>query len=350
MELSEDDVLHILKLIDESKFDYFQLEVGELKITVSKGEPIPFNTAPQSAAAAAPAPAAQPAPRPAPAASATSPAAAATAAAPKTTAVPEGMVAITAPLLGTFYVAPEPGAPPFVKVGQQVTETATNTAAAAPRVALLVARANADECDLVAHDDREGFLYDGSVFQRDHAGAERDHKALDASAACEPRFDVVGQTDADEWHAFSDDAVIRRSIQHDVFPHSRAEPLQRNEPRRQNESRRAGARTSGPCRPSCGSERVARRAAARGRRSASSPRSAGSGTRAARRRRPKTARNPAPAGPDRPTLRSLPPWENPCSNSPASTSTAIFRYIAVTISARIGPSAPSNSFFSRSPT
>ena len=41
MELSEDDVLHILKLIDESKFDYFQLEVGELKITVSKGDPIP---------------------------------------------------------------------------------------------------------------------------------------------------------------------------------------------------------------------------------------------------------------------------------------------------------------------
>ena len=30
MELSEDDVLHILKLIDESKFDYFQLEVDLL--------------------------------------------------------------------------------------------------------------------------------------------------------------------------------------------------------------------------------------------------------------------------------------------------------------------------------
>jgi hypothetical protein len=27
--------------------------------------------------------------------------------------------------------------------------------------------------------------------QRDHAGAERDHKALDASAACEPRFDAL---------------------------------------------------------------------------------------------------------------------------------------------------------------
>ena len=47
MELSEDDVLHILKLIDESKFDYFQLEVGELKITVSKGDPILTNSTPQ---------------------------------------------------------------------------------------------------------------------------------------------------------------------------------------------------------------------------------------------------------------------------------------------------------------
>ena len=48
MELTEDDVLHILKLIDESKFDYFQLEVGELKITVSKGEPIPVTSTTQN--------------------------------------------------------------------------------------------------------------------------------------------------------------------------------------------------------------------------------------------------------------------------------------------------------------
>ena len=74
MELSEDDVLHILKLIDESKFDYFQLEVGELKITVSKGDPIPLgNSAPPVAISAAPAvsaPAVAPKPAPAPAASA----------------------------------------------------------------------------------------------------------------------------------------------------------------------------------------------------------------------------------------------------------------------------------------
>ena len=123
MELSEDDVLHILKLIDESKFDYFQLEVGELKITVSKGDPIPLpGAAPQTISAApapttAPAAAAKPATAPAPAA--TQPAA------KPATAIPEGMVPITAPLLGTFYVAPEPGAPPFVKVGQQITEDTT---------------------------------------------------------------------------------------------------------------------------------------------------------------------------------------------------------------------------------
>ena len=118
MELSEDDVLHILKLIDESKFDYFQLEVGELKITVSKGDPIPIagtqqplniSTAPAPAAAAKPA-----------AASTTTAAPAA-----KAAAIPAGHLAVTAPILGTFYVAPEPGAPPFVTVGQQVTEDTT---------------------------------------------------------------------------------------------------------------------------------------------------------------------------------------------------------------------------------
>ena len=124
MELSEDDVLHILKLIDESKFDYFQLEVGELKITVSKGDPIPLTgSAPQSIAVNA-APAASSTPS-APASAPKPAVAPAAAPAAKAAAIPEGMAAVTAPLLGTFYIAPEPGAPPFVKVGQQITEDTT---------------------------------------------------------------------------------------------------------------------------------------------------------------------------------------------------------------------------------
>ena len=117
MELTEDDVLHILKLIDESKFDYFQLEVGELKITVSKGEPIPISgTAQPVSVATAPAPVAAAKPAAAPAV---------TAAPAAKTVIPTGHLAVTAPILGTFYVAPEPGAPPFVTVGQQVTEDTT---------------------------------------------------------------------------------------------------------------------------------------------------------------------------------------------------------------------------------
>jgi acetyl-CoA carboxylase biotin carboxyl carrier protein len=118
MELTEDDVLHILKLIDESHFDYFQLEVGELKITVSKGDPIPVAAAQQASAAPA---VAAPAPKPAaaPAASAAAPQGA------KPVTVPDGMLPITAPILGTFYVAPEPGAPPFVNIGQTITEDTT---------------------------------------------------------------------------------------------------------------------------------------------------------------------------------------------------------------------------------
>jgi acetyl-CoA carboxylase biotin carboxyl carrier protein len=126
MELSDDDVLHILKLIDESKFDYFQLELGDLKITVSKGEPIPVSSMTPGVAAphvsnAPPvqtpkvsAPEIAPAPQAQPAKSEI-----------KAPAIPAGLLPITAPLLGTFYVAPEPGAPPFVSVGAAITEDTT---------------------------------------------------------------------------------------------------------------------------------------------------------------------------------------------------------------------------------
>jgi acetyl-CoA carboxylase biotin carboxyl carrier protein len=121
MELSEDDVLHILKLIDESKFDYFQLEVGELKITVSKGEPIPLASSPRSAAVSPPAAVEPPKPSPA----APPPAQQSAAARADARAAAEGLLPIVAPLLGTFYVAPEPGAPPFVQLGAAITEDTT---------------------------------------------------------------------------------------------------------------------------------------------------------------------------------------------------------------------------------
>ncbi len=72
-----------------------------------------------------PAPAAAPAAAPAqPAASA--PSAGAQTAAPAETADPASEPdAVTSPMVGTVYLAPEPGAPPYVSVGDQVSEGQT---------------------------------------------------------------------------------------------------------------------------------------------------------------------------------------------------------------------------------
>ncbi|MEL6575925.1 MAG: acetyl-CoA carboxylase biotin carboxyl carrier protein [Pseudomonadota bacterium] len=84
----------------------------ELKIRLSRPAPAPVITA--APAVATP----QPAAAPAPAASApAAPAPAASAAAPEN--------AVTSPMVGTAYLSGEPGADPFVSVGDQVTEGQT---------------------------------------------------------------------------------------------------------------------------------------------------------------------------------------------------------------------------------
>jgi DNA-binding beta-propeller fold protein YncE len=54
-------------------------------------------------------------------------------------------------------------------VGQQVTRTEDNAASTNARINLLLARANADECEVIAFNSKtgEGFLYRGGVFLRD---------------------------------------------------------------------------------------------------------------------------------------------------------------------------------------
>ena len=116
MELSEEDVLEILKLFEQSKFDFLQLEQGERKITVSKGgytsagmggPGAAISSAASSIAAASPSPSPMPAPQPAP------------------SSIPAGLVAVTAPMVGKFYSAPAPSDPPYVEVGSKVAVGAT---------------------------------------------------------------------------------------------------------------------------------------------------------------------------------------------------------------------------------
>ncbi len=117
--LSEDDVSKINRIVEtlnQSTFDYLQIEIGEFKLTIAKGR-LPTAEGPVAAAetgSPAPAPAA-PRPGPPPPAAATS----------RDPAKDDGTIAITAPLVGRFYSQPEPGAAPFVAVGSDVADDTT---------------------------------------------------------------------------------------------------------------------------------------------------------------------------------------------------------------------------------
>ena len=103
--LSTDDVRTILNLLDASHFDELKLETGDFKLSLRRSGAPEFETKPVRAealpAVAAPPPpvAAIPAPQ---------------------RAVAGDLTPIKAPMLGVFYRAPKPGAPPFVEVGARV--------------------------------------------------------------------------------------------------------------------------------------------------------------------------------------------------------------------------------------
>ncbi len=102
-------VRELAEMLGDTGLTEIEVEDGERKIRVSRGGGV--------AMAAAPAPVAAPAP------------AAPTAAAPvpESAAAPEADTAgaIKSPMVGTVYLASEPGAANFVKVGDSVTEGQT---------------------------------------------------------------------------------------------------------------------------------------------------------------------------------------------------------------------------------
>ncbi|ADC72732.1 acetyl-CoA carboxylase, biotin carboxyl carrier protein [Thioalkalivibrio sp. K90mix] len=95
-------VKKLIDLLDESGIHEIEIHEGEESVRITRSP---------SGSAVAAAPAAMPAPAPAaaPAGEAAAPAA------PEVDGHP-----VTAPMVGTFYRAPSPGAKPFVEVGQTV--------------------------------------------------------------------------------------------------------------------------------------------------------------------------------------------------------------------------------------
>ncbi|MFD0668960.1 acetyl-CoA carboxylase biotin carboxyl carrier protein [Ramlibacter sp. MAHUQ-53] len=123
--LTDNEVRQISSLVDtldRSNFDYLQVDVGALKVTIGKGSlPAPGApaTAPVAALTPAPAPAAAAAPQ-ALSTAAPAPVQAAAAPAPAAAAVPASWQPVTATTMGRFYSRPDPSAAPFVKVGDPV--------------------------------------------------------------------------------------------------------------------------------------------------------------------------------------------------------------------------------------
>jgi len=110
IQMEFDDIERILALVREHELAEFELERDGLKLKVKKahGSPLPPMLPPMpmtAAPMAAPSAAAAPAPMPS---------------VPSTPEDEVELAVVKSPIVGTFYRSPEPGAPPFVEVGQRV--------------------------------------------------------------------------------------------------------------------------------------------------------------------------------------------------------------------------------------
>jgi acetyl-CoA carboxylase biotin carboxyl carrier protein len=121
VDLTSDDVEDILQLLDGLPVGDLSLETARFRLALRRGgdgqwtqtlevlaqpNALPGEPAARDGAAAGPTETAASEPAPA---------------APDGEPAGEGLTEVSAPLLGTFYRAPRPGAPPFVAVGSAVT-------------------------------------------------------------------------------------------------------------------------------------------------------------------------------------------------------------------------------------
>lgn len=108
--VDNDMIRALADLLKETELNEIEVETEDYKIRVARN-------------AGGMAPVAYSAPAPATASAAAEPAAAKGAAAEADLSAHPG--AVTSPMVGTVYVAPEPGAPPFVKEGDSVSQGQT---------------------------------------------------------------------------------------------------------------------------------------------------------------------------------------------------------------------------------
>jgi acetyl-CoA carboxylase biotin carboxyl carrier protein len=99
--LTAKDVAEIMRILEQSSFDELSLEMDGVKLKLQRGSALPQVPHPPPAPAPPPNSPLQPRVKP---------------------PLEQGLMEVTAPVLGIFYVAPKPGEPPFVKLGSKVAE------------------------------------------------------------------------------------------------------------------------------------------------------------------------------------------------------------------------------------
>ena len=111
MSLTAKDIAEIAKLLDSSHFSTLDLMVGDFRLKIRREGGWSGRDEDEALPAPAPAPKAIAAPAEAP-----------PPVGQEAGAARVGEIDVPAPLLGNFYAAPRPGEPPFVAVGDTVTE------------------------------------------------------------------------------------------------------------------------------------------------------------------------------------------------------------------------------------
>jgi acetyl-CoA carboxylase biotin carboxyl carrier protein len=122
--MNQKEIKELIELLVEKDITEFELERGDMKLHVKRGSTTaPVIQVAPATASLQPAPVAPPAPATisAPAPTATS-AGSATPAAPVAGSEDADLFIVKSPIVGTYYEAPSPGTPPFVKVGDTVKE------------------------------------------------------------------------------------------------------------------------------------------------------------------------------------------------------------------------------------
>ncbi len=105
--LTYEDLLRIVELVKASQFSEFRLKVGEVELHLRRRREAPAIASAED--------------RPTQAAGQAPPARRRT----QANAWPDHWIVVRSPMVGTFYRAPVPGAPPFVELGQTVEADAT---------------------------------------------------------------------------------------------------------------------------------------------------------------------------------------------------------------------------------